>query len=254
MYKHAYHYIVWAKRQRQREIKAAATAESPKATGKGQGTHWHQITSEEESGSDSVDMDISKGTAHVRWTEGAPDEGDDLYSIRKIVIDNFCGYSLLQFWQEVDDRFDISLHKQRREALVHIKKLTSKEAQIQAHETGLPAVFRFRTEDADIEEEGKYVPLTEVPEPDAEGENMEVDKRETKYRDMVDAAVHVNAETFNMNVRLWQYNLMLAEARTADHVVMRNITLDLEHDGHDEISAEDVADEHTLQVSRSHVH
>jgi hypothetical protein len=252
MYKNAYHFIVWAKRQRQRDSKAAASAKSPKSAHKQPIARQELASSEDESNVEEADMDPNGGTAIVRWTEGMPDALEEQGHDDRITVESFCGYTLLDFWREVDTRFELSTHLQRRSELASKGNLTFRAAQLQAHVTGKTIIFYLRTEDATLSEEAQHVPLAGIPIPEDVNDDLEADNREMKYREMVDEAASAGATTFDMKFRLWQYNLLLAEAKEGDHVTIRDVDLDL-GDGTDTEFVDDFADEQAIQVSRSHV-
>jgi hypothetical protein len=96
MYKHAYHYVVWAKRHRSRNLKAATATKSPKSVGK-QKTAKQSAKPSEDSDADDLDMDPNSGVAFVKWTEGMPFEMIMAGYGDLITIQSFCGYSLLEF-------------------------------------------------------------------------------------------------------------------------------------------------------------
>ncbi|XPS75139.1 hypothetical protein M3J09_007247 [Ascochyta lentis] len=83
-------------------------------------------------------------------------------------------------------------------------------------------LFYLETEPAAILEEARSAPESTIST--HEGDSV----REAAYREMVDEAVGAKADRFNMSVRLWKYNLMLAEGDDGACVDLRNITLDLQ--------------------------
>jgi hypothetical protein len=100
IYRRASYFVVWAKRQRQREIIAARNAKSRKIDKKqSAGSAESHLYEESEV---EAEMDVSKGTAIVKWTEGMPEELEMEGASGRITIENFCGYDPLDFQREVD--------------------------------------------------------------------------------------------------------------------------------------------------------
>ncbi|KAF2030156.1 hypothetical protein EK21DRAFT_112263 [Setomelanomma holmii] len=158
MYKNAHNYVVWAKRQRQRDLKAAATKKSPKNAKKS--TAKVAVVPDTDSSDDGADnLDEMKGTAMVRWVDGLPD-GLDVSGQDRIEFKPFCRYNLLEFWSDVDKRFELSKYKQRRVWLAPKDGSTFAEALKKANDTDKTTLFTLKTAPADIEEEAEHVPET----------------------------------------------------------------------------------------------
>lgn len=246
MLKNAYHFVVWAKRQRARELTAGKKAKASKSSA----TQSPQARSPSPSGVstfseqwsvDDADFDPTAGTALVRWSGGLPDELEDQGEDR-ITIEQFCGYSVIGFWQEVDRRFRLAEHMQRRVQLYvkNNRDMSVRAAQAEASQTGKKVVFILDTEDATIAEEGQPVPDTDLPD----GEGFEADDRDALYREMVDKAIGQNANRLDMDVRLWRYNTMLAVGQKDSSVTLRDVALDLGHN-----SGETAEEVQAIQVS-----
>jgi hypothetical protein len=164
MYKHAYHFVVWAKRQRSR----SGAAKLLKSTDN-QNTRTGSTHASEESEADDIDMDPNSGVVWVKWTEGMSTDLIAAGYAERITVQSFCGYSILEFWRYVDDQFHLGQHLQRRMLLYVSDNLTFKEAQHHAHETGKPVLFFLVTESASLPEEAETVPPSGMPILDEDG-------------------------------------------------------------------------------------
>lgn len=241
------HYIAYEKRQRSRHAKSFKQKKT--AT-----PHTKDDTASDEASSSEEDfeMDSNKGTAIVRWGSSMPTDLAEEDAVDKIKVPKFCGYTLMQFIQETDARFELSKLKQRRVGLCEKDGLSFKRAQLKAFTSEKPVLFILDTEDTEIPEEMQPVPESEVPALSDGDEELEAENRNLMWRTMVLEAGHKKANRFDMGVRLWQYNLMLAEARTDNHVRMRDIVLDLGND-HEEEQAIRVSYSHRLSYLLSYL-
>lgn len=247
-YSMMHNFVLWAKRQRHRELMAAKKSRKGK---KGQNAATRQQEELEEvdlefESEEEEDLDPEKGVAVVRWVDGIPPALEE-DGLDRVTIDKLCGHTLLSFWKAVDEGFNLSEHLQRRVSVAHYKGLTFSEAQKQANKDGddKKVIFRLHTEVATLPEEAQSVPESSIPK--SEGDAL----RESKYNEMVDEAVDAEANRFDMTVRLWQYNLMLAAAKEGDGVDLREVTLDLKPS--DKANQATDAAIQAIQVSGSHV-
>ncbi|KAJ4326067.1 hypothetical protein N0V94_000229 [Neodidymelliopsis sp. IMI 364377] len=214
-------FVLWARRQAHRDTLAAGAKKNKKAK-KDPPEDPEPELEESTSEPEEEELNPEKGTAIVRWIRGLPDEleesGDD-----RITVNSLCSYWMLSFWQAVDEGFDLPGRMQRRTFLGAKDNSSFREVQhaANADTSGKKFFFHLHTEPATIPEESQAAPETSLPTP--EGDAI----RESLYNTMVDEAVSAGAQRFDMNVRLWRYNLMLATARQGDRVDIQSITLDL---------------------------
>jgi hypothetical protein len=237
-------FVLWAKRQRHRDVLAA-----PKKSKKAKSATKETEPEEEMFGfdSESEDLDPEKGIAVVKWVKGMPDELELTENADRVIIERLCSHTLLTFWKAVDDAFDLPKYMQRRIQLGPKDGSTFREVQLSANKDpgSKRTLFYLETEPAAIPEETQSVPESTIPT--QEGDAL----REAAYRKMVDEAAGAEANRFDMSVRLWRYNLMTNVAKDGARVDLRDVTLNLQGQPHDD--GEDNGPEiEAIQVSWSH--
>lgn len=107
----------------------------------------------------------------------------------------------------------------------------------------------MKTEPADLAEEASDVPTSDLPTPEGDATDIDLEDREMKYREMVFEAGAAAADEFDTRVRLWRYNLMLAESRSGDHVTMEEVVLSRDITKEEQLQQ---SAGQALQVYRSH--
>lgn len=240
-------FVLWVKRQRSRDAqKKPKKANKAIANEPASEEEW----SEEEA--EGEDMDPEKGIAVIIWHKGMPDELEVEENAGRATLNNLCSYSMLSFWKAVDEAFELPKHMQRRCYLGPKDGSSLRDAQVLANKDPRrkKIIFYLETEPATIPEEAASVPESTLPTHDGDAFREASYRDMVDDRDMVDEAVGVGASRFDMNVRLWKYNLMLAVAMDDAHVDLRDIHLDLQGqtDGDDQDNSAEIQ---AIQVCRS---
>ncbi|KAI4675893.1 uncharacterized protein J4E84_009868 [Alternaria hordeiaustralica] len=226
-----YHYVLFAKRERARGSKTTTKSQKKKSkTSAARSAKPQSDQSDAESDAepdaepDAEQPDPQLGMAVVKWTKGQP---SDLPSnaTTTTVVESFCGYSLDGFWQEINRRFDLSTHKQRRKALVATKGLSFEDAQNHAAQDDVVVRFSLETEDIVLKEEHEEVGPQEVPAPEGVPEAPTAENRQELYTIMVEEAVSLEATEIDLKCRLWRYNLSLVESKEQHSVDLHNMVL-----------------------------
>ncbi|KAH3914588.1 hypothetical protein HBH56_091330 [Parastagonospora nodorum] len=91
-------------------------------------------------------MDPTRGEVVVRWRDGVPLRLLQDPTVRlHHFFSHFCGYTLPDFCHAVDEHFELSSRRLRREALVCEGGLDFLAAQRQVHDTNEPVIFHLDT-------------------------------------------------------------------------------------------------------------
>jgi hypothetical protein len=177
IFKIAFHYVIYAKRERSRALAKPTPVKSPKTKPKKTVVHNTPAMSSEESDVEETSLNPKDGVITVTWDEGLPNDlAFEMNFNNRILVREFCGYSLMGFWQEVDRRFELGSHKQRLVAVENADDMSLKRAQVHASKHQF-ARYILETEASDLPAKVTVVGGQVVAAPEGVTEGMVADGR-----------------------------------------------------------------------------